>query len=266
MSLFVRLAALDKRSGLLAVLSHSPCQVRIYAPSSDRCLRSCLVCEGSPVSIYKCFPQRPRKRLPKMTTQSQVAQTTDPLDLQNQAEAKLRLSEGLLQAFFENSPNLVFVKDRQGRYLYANKQFFKVFHISGEIQGKTDGDLFSAAQAAAFQAVDRQVLQTGQLTKLDDVVLSEDGFHTRIVQKFPLSNTEGEIYAIGGVITDITDRKREEAALRHSEENYRLVVETAPDAVISIDESSAILFANPATARIFGYDPTELIGKKLTVL
>jgi PAS domain S-box-containing protein len=63
-----------------------------------------------------------------------------------------------------------------------------------------------------------------------------------------------------------TDREREESALRYSEENYRLVVETAPDAVISIDESGAILFANPATMRLFDYDPTELIGKPLTVL
>src|ERR1700733_9198849 len=63
-----------------------------------------------------------------------------------------------------------------------------------------------------------------------------------------------------------TDREREESALRYSEENYRLVVETAPDAVISIDESGAILFANPATVRLFDYDPRELIGKPLTVL
>ncbi len=60
--------------------------------------------------------------------------------------------------------------------------------------------------------------------------------------------------------------KPEESALRYSEENYRLVVETAPDAVISIDERGAILFANPATAKIFGHDPTELIGKPLTLL
>src|SRR5580700_733884 len=183
-----------------------------------------------------------------------------------QAEAKLQQGEGLPQAFFENSPNLISVKDRQSRYLYANKQFQKAFHISGEIKGKTDDELFSAEQAAAFQAVDRQVLQTGLLMKFEDVALYEDGLHTRIVQKFPLFNAEGEIYAIGGAITDITDRKREESALRYSEQNYRLVVETAPDAVISIDESGAILFANPATVRIFGYDPTELIGRPLTVL
>src|SRR3984893_13783257 len=63
-----------------------------------------------------------------------------------------------------------------------------------------------------------------------------------------------------------TTEKHEKSALRYSEEIYRLVVETAPDAVISIDERGAILFANPATVRIFGYDPTELIGKPLTIL
>ena len=62
------------------------------------------------------------------------------------------------------------------------------------------------------------------------------------------------------------DHEREESALRDSEENYRLLVETAPDAVISIDERGAILFANPATMGIFGYDPTELMGKPLTML
>jgi PAS domain S-box-containing protein len=190
----------------------------------------------------------------------------EDIDERKQAEAKLEQGEGLLQAFFENSPNLIFVKDRESRYLYANKQFKKAFNLSGEVKGKTDDELFSAEQAAAFQAVDRQVLQTGLLIKFEDVALYEDGPHSRIVQKFPLYNAEGEVYAIGGAVTDITDRKHEESALRYSEENYRLVVETAPDAVISIDESGAIQFANPATVRIFGYDPTELIGKPLTVL
>ena len=183
-----------------------------------------------------------------------------------QAEAKLQQSEALLLAFFENSPNLTFVKDSQSRYVYANEAFKKAFHIPDDVNGKTDGELFSAEQAATFQAVDRQVLQSGQPVKLEDVARYEDGLHTRIVQKFPLFTAEGKIYAIGGVVTDITDRKREESALRYSEENHRLVVETAPDAVISIDERGAILFANPATVRIFGYDPTELIGKPLTVL
>src|SRR6266403_236406 len=65
---------------------------------------------------------------------------------------------------------------------------------------------------------------------------------------------------------DIEERKQEESARRYTEEKYRLVVETASDAVISLDESSTILLANPATTRVFGYEPAELIGKPLTIL
>ena len=54
--------------------------------------------------------------------------------------------------------------------------------------------------------------------------------------------------------------------LMKAEERHRLIVETASDAVVSIDESGTIQFANPATTRIFGYDLTELIGTPLTVL
>jgi PAS domain S-box-containing protein len=56
------------------------------------------------------------------------------------------------------------------------------------------------------------------------------------------------------------------ADLEEREKRYRVVVETANDAVLSADESGAIQFANPATSRIFGYESTELIGKPLTVL
>jgi len=191
------------------------------------------------------------------------------LDLTEQklAEDKLRQSETLLQAFFGNTPNLVFLKDREGRYLYINKEFMTVFPITQEqISGKRDDEIFSAEQAAAFQTHDRQVLEAGVPMEFEENFQQEDGQHIGIVQKFPLFNTEGEIYAIGGVVTDITERKREESARRYSEEKYRVVVETASDAVVCMDEDGTISFANPATTAVFGYEPTELIGKPLTVL
>ena len=63
-----------------------------------------------------------------------------------------------------------------------------------------------------------------------------------------------------------SERKVEESALRYSEDKYRVLVETASDGVVSIDEDGMIQFANPATKSIFGYDPAELMGKPLTVL
>jgi len=191
----------------------------------------------------------------------------EDIDDRKQAEAKQRQSEIQLQAFFENSPNVIFLKDREGRYLYANREFKRIRGITEEhINGKTDDELFPVEQAATFQASDRQVLEAGLPVEFEQITTQKDGQHTSIAQKFPLFNADGEIYGIGGIVTDITERKREEAARRYIEESHRLVVETASDAVVSMDETGVIRFANPSTMKIFGYDPTELIGKPLTVL
>ena len=103
-----------------------------------------------------------------------------------------RESEARLQAFFENSPNLVFIKDREGRYLYVNRGFKRVLRVADEqVIGKRDDELFSAEQAAAFQANDRQVLQTGVPMEFEETALEEDGQHTSIVHKFPLFSAAG---------------------------------------------------------------------------
>ncbi|MGE5305215.1 MAG: sigma 54-interacting transcriptional regulator [Alphaproteobacteria bacterium] len=127
------------------------------------------------------------------------------------AEEALRESEKRIQAFWDNSPNLLFIKDPDGRYLSVNKEFERALGVSKEqIKGKRDDEIFSQEQAIAFQANDVRVLQSRTPMKFEDVAVQEDGEHTSIVQKFPLFNGEGTIYAIGGIVTDITERKRAE--------------------------------------------------------
>lgn len=65
---------------------------------------------------------------------------------------------------------------------------------------------------------------------------------------------------------EIASLKHAEEDRKSSEENYRLLVETASDAIVSMDDRGSIVFANPAVATVFGYDPIELIGKPLTLL
>ncbi len=65
---------------------------------------------------------------------------------------------------------------------------------------------------------------------------------------------------------EIASFKHAEEDRKSSEENYRLLVETASDAIVSMDDRGSIVFANPAVATVFGYDPIELIGKPLTLL
>ncbi len=81
-----------------------------------------------------------------------------------------------------------------------------------------------------------------------------------------LRDAQGRVLKFVGTSTDIDDRKRAEDELKRSVARYRVVVETASDAVVSIDESGVIILANAATKRIFGYNPEELIGRPLTVL
>ena len=71
---------------------------------------------------------------------------------------------------------------------------------------------------------------------------------------------------IGGQIGDYVDRLRSAAALRESEEKYRLISETAPDAILTIDANSTIVFCNPAVERVFGYTPGEMTGKSLDMI
>ena len=131
-----------------------------------------------------------------------------------EVELKLLDNEGRLRAILDHSPALIFLKDPAGRYLDCNRQFEKTFGLTRDrILGQTDIELFPAEQAAVFRANDLRVLEGRRPLQFEEVALHEDGPHTSIVFKFPLMNPEGIPYAVGGVATDITDRKRTEEAL-----------------------------------------------------
>lgn len=126
----------------------------------------------------------------------------------------LRQSEARFRTFLNNAPNLAFVKACDGRYLYVNRRFEEAFQLEqNEIVGKTDMELFSREQAEQFQSNDRAVLESGAAVEFEETARYVDGLHSNIVVKFPVRDASGHIYAIGGIVTDITDRKRAEVAL-----------------------------------------------------
>jgi PAS domain S-box-containing protein len=72
--------------------------------------------------------------------------------------------------------------------------------------------------------------------------------------------------SLGSQTGQFIERKRAEEALRESEEQYRVVAETASDAIITIDTESRIVFINPAAEEVFGYALSEMLGQELTML
>jgi PAS domain S-box-containing protein len=68
------------------------------------------------------------------------------------------------------------------------------------------------------------------------------------------------------MVQDITERKNAEKALQESEEKFRSVAETAKDAIVSADSKGQITYFNRGAGQIFGYSPSEVFGKPLTIL
>lgn len=136
-----------------------------------------------------------------------------------QAELALRESEERLNAIIDNTIAVIYLKDVRGRYMLINRRFSEIFEIPRErIIGYSDDELFSREFAEAFQANDRRVLSEGRPLEFEEVAPHVDGDHYYISIKFPLFNAAGEVYAVCGISTDISDRKRAETALREASE------------------------------------------------
>jgi PAS domain S-box-containing protein len=138
------------------------------------------------------------------------------------AEERIRVSEARLQAFMDNSPLLMFIKDIQGRYLHVNEQFTRSFGLDRrKVLLHTAAETFSPDLAARLEATDARVLATGAPVETEETVSLSDGVHTHIVCKFPIADAAGQITAVGGIRADITGRKRAEREVRESREQLR---------------------------------------------
>jgi PAS domain S-box-containing protein len=183
------------------------------------------------------------------------------------AAEKLRETQDRLQAILDNSPAMIFLKDPQGRYLLINRKFAAEFHLElDQVVGRTDAELFPPEQAVVFEANDRRVIESGVQLEFDEVALHDDGPHTSIVTKFPLRDADGNLYAIGGIVTDITERKRMEESLLRSERNLSHFFSSAPVGFAWLSAGGTILRANQTQLDLLGYAAGGLVGLDFTEL
>jgi PAS domain S-box-containing protein len=89
-------------------------------------------------------------------------------------------------------------------------------------------------------------------------------YETAVQKNLELQRVQEELKALNESLEEKVEERT--AALQESEESYRIVAETASDAIITIDEEGMILFVNQAVEKIFGYSVQELIGQSLTML
>ncbi|MGK5173081.1 PAS domain-containing hybrid sensor histidine kinase/response regulator [Geodermatophilus sp. CPCC 205761] len=133
-------------------------------------------------------------------------------------ERALRESEKRLQEIADNATALIYLKRTDGRYLFINRRYETMLGVTrDDAVGRTDFDLWPPEIAAAYTSADRAVVSARQPLELEEPIpTKDDRFGMWLSLKFPLFDEGGELYGVGGISTDISERNRAEAAIREA--------------------------------------------------
>jgi PAS domain S-box-containing protein len=169
-----------------------------------------------------------------------------------EAHRKAADTQTLLQGVIDGAEDLIFVKDTQGRIVLANKKMTEDFGIA---TGQAGGDRFPDL-SRRFEEQDRQVISTRQRLAIEEEVPMPDGLHTFQTVKVPWQR-DGTIKGVIAISRDITERVRNEQALRDSEERFRLAAMATGDAIWEWDLTRGTIVWSSSSAALTGQSPGE---------
>jgi PAS domain S-box-containing protein len=175
-----------------------------------------------------------------------------------QAELELRQSEEKLRIILDSVEAYIYLKDTEGKYLFANAAVRRLWKAEMEdIVGYGDEKFFDAETAAHIRRVDRQVLADGKTHRMEETnTVAESGLSfTYWSVKLPLRREDGSIYALCGISTDITDRKQAEDRLFKSQQALNEAQHIAKVGSWELDIPDNRLNWSDEIFRIFEIDP-----------
>ena len=187
-----------------------------------------------------------------------------------QVEEHLRQQQDLLRTVIDTVPNMIFVKDWEGRYLLANKaaaDFYKA--TVAEIEGKRDADFHPQPETAEqFVQENRWVIETGQELFIPEekTINLDNGDEWVQWQKRPIRLPGRDSFSVLGVGVQVTERKQVEAALRDSEARLRLITDSIPACISYIDRNHHYRFVNKTYEDWFGRSRDEICGMSVQAL
>lgn len=191
-------------------------------------------------------------------------------DLIQHLVAKSRSATGdtqtILQLVLDNIPQGVFWKNRDSVYLGCNRVVCRTVGLSGpeDLIGKSDREFPSLTpeQAEAFIRIDKEVMESGRPQLVMTEPLNRFDGETIWVEtiKVPLRDEQGNVIGVLGTWQDVTERRRSEQALRHSEQRYRSLVQAMSEMVWSSNAIGNELQVNPPLEEFTGLPELQVRG------
>jgi len=161
------------------------------------------------------------------------------------AEADLARKEKLFEAILDATPQVVFAKDLEGRYILLNRGFEDVFQLDrSQLLGKTDKELLPRQEAAAFRQSDERVLAEDRALVMEEDVNVFGGTRTYLSTKFPLHDVADRQWGTCGISTDVTARKRADDELRRSLSLVEATLESTADGILVTDMKRRVVRLN----------------------
>jgi diguanylate cyclase (GGDEF)-like protein/PAS domain S-box-containing protein len=176
------------------------------------------------------------------------------IDARCRAEAELRESKDLLQTVIDSVSDLIFVKDRDGNFVLANRAMREGCLDHDPPPGFYESDLYQT-----YRAADAAVMRSESPMAFDEEILFEGQLRPFETIKGPWRRGDG-VAGVIGVSRDMAERLKSDAALRESEEHYRFSVELNPQVPWTASPDGSIEEVGPNWQDFTGFDPDEARG------
>lgn len=175
------------------------------------------------------------------------------------APATGELSVELLQEILDSAPDLVYVKDAQGRYLFLNSA---AAHVKGkpvaEVIGRDDTHFFPIEFASMLQRNDRSIMVGGQPVEFIEKPVVDGVARTFLSKKAPFRDASGRVAGIIGISRDVTAAWASEEDLHRSEARWQFAVDCSGDGIWEWDVQGGAVFYSPTWTSMLGYADDEI--------
>ena len=180
-------------------------------------------------------------------------------ELERCAEGRKQVEEIFLD-LFNATEEVALLMEREGIILVANENAARLYGIPVErLPGRSIYDLIPPDRVESSKEKVRTVAKTRKPVRFEGK-LGEKVFENSL---YPVLDNRRKVERIAIYVRDITEKKRLQAILHQTEEKYRNIYENAMEGIFQIDSDGRFISANPALARIHGYDSPEELMKNL---